>query len=31
VPLAPNGTLALQPTVAGNGAVHVSVEILGYQ
>jgi Tol biopolymer transport system component len=30
VPLAPNGTLALQPTVIGNGTVQVAVEVVGY-
>ncbi|HKV12391.1 MAG TPA: hypothetical protein VJ725_29880, partial [Thermoanaerobaculia bacterium] len=25
------GTLALQPTVAGNGTIHVALEIVGYQ
>ncbi|HSK78543.1 MAG TPA: hypothetical protein VLQ45_18965, partial [Thermoanaerobaculia bacterium] len=30
VPLADDGTLALRPTVAGNGAVHVVVEVVGY-
>ncbi|HKV12389.1 MAG TPA: hypothetical protein VJ725_29870 [Thermoanaerobaculia bacterium] len=30
VPLAADGTLALQATVAGNGAVHGVVEVVGY-
>jgi hypothetical protein len=30
VPLAADGTLALQPTVAGNGAVHGVVEVVAY-
>ena len=30
VPLAANGTLALQATVVGNGAVHAVVEVVGY-
>lgn len=30
VPLAADGTLALQPIVAGNGTVHAVVEVIGY-
>ncbi|HSF42469.1 MAG TPA: hypothetical protein VLT87_21880, partial [Thermoanaerobaculia bacterium] len=31
VPLAADGTLALQPSVAGNGTVHAVIEAVGYQ
>ena len=31
VPLAADGTLTLQPALAGNGTVHAALEIVGYQ